>query len=105
MLSFLMPDMLSPPPNMFSDGVFISRVLNKCRRPRFNSWVGKIPGGRNGNPLQYSWLENPMHRGAWQATVHGVARVGHNLATKPPPNKCIHSIEKDGIGSLGCQDL
>ena len=26
-----------------------------------------------------------MDRGAWQATVHGVARVGHNLATKPPP--------------------
>ena len=33
----------------------------------------------------YSCLENPMDRGAWQATVHGVARVGHYLATKPPP--------------------
>ena len=30
-------------------------------------------------------LGNPMDRGAWQATVHGVARVGHDLATKPPP--------------------
>ena len=39
----------------------------------------------NGNPFQYSCLENPMDRGAWQATVHGVAGVGHNLATKPPP--------------------
>ena len=39
----------------------------------------------NGNPLQYSCLENPMDRGAWQATVHGVARVGHDLVTKPPP--------------------
>ena len=39
----------------------------------------------NGNPLQYSCLENLMDRGAWQATVHGVARVGHNLVTKPPP--------------------
>ena len=38
----------------------------------------------NGNPLQYSCLENPMDRGAWQATVHGVARVRHDLATKPP---------------------
>ena len=37
----------------------------------------------NGNPLQYSCLENPMDRGAWQATVHGVLRVGHNLVTKP----------------------
>ena len=41
-------------------------------------------GEGNGNPLQYSCLENPMNR-AQQATVHGVARVGHNLATKPPP--------------------
>ena len=39
----------------------------------------------NGDPLQYSCLENPMDRAAWQATVHGVASVGHNLATKPPP--------------------
>ena len=38
----------------------------------------------NGNPLQYSCLGNPMYRGAWQATVHGVPRVGHNLATEPP---------------------
>ena len=49
-----------------------------------------IPGSRrssgegNGNPLQYSCLGTPMDRGAWQATVHGVARVGHNLVTKPP---------------------
>ena len=35
---------------------------------------GRSPGERNGNPLQYSWLENPMHRGAWQATVHGVTK-------------------------------
>ena len=33
--------------------------------------------------LQYSCLENPMVRGAWQATVHGITRVGHDLATKP----------------------
>ena len=39
----------------------------------------------NGNPLQDSCLENPMDRGAWQATVHGVTRVGHDLLTKPPP--------------------
>ena len=42
-------------------------------------------GGGNGNPLQYSYLENPTDRGAWQATVHGIARVGHDLATKLPP--------------------
>ena len=33
----------------------------------------EFPGGENGNPLQYSCLGNPMDRGAWQATVHGVA--------------------------------
>ena len=46
---------------------------------------GRSPGGGNGNPLQYACLENPMDRGAWQTTVHGVTRVGHDLATKPPP--------------------
>ena len=46
--------------------------------------LGKSPGEGNGNPLQYSCLENPMDRGSWQATVHGVKRVRHNLATKPP---------------------
>ena len=35
---------------------------------------GRSPGGGNGNPLQYSHLENPMDRGAWQATVHRVAK-------------------------------
>ena len=34
---------------------------------------GRIPGGGNGNPFQYSGLENPMDRGAWWATVHGVS--------------------------------
>ena len=42
----------------------------------------RFPGEGNGNPLQYSCLGNPMGRGAWWATVHGVARVGHDLATK-----------------------
>ena len=36
--------------------------------------LGRSPGGENGKPLQYSCLENPMDRGAWQATVHGVAK-------------------------------
>ena len=40
--------------------------------------LGRSPGGGRGNPLQYSCLENPMDRGAWWATVHGVARVRHD---------------------------
>ena len=38
-----------------------------------NPGSGRSPGGSSGNPLQYSCLENPVDRGTWQATVHGVA--------------------------------
>ena len=38
-------------------------------------------GGGNGNPLQYSCLENPMDRGTWRATVHGLQRVRHDWAS------------------------
>ena len=95
------------------------RVCLRCGRLGFDPGVTRrSPGEGNGNPLQYSCLENPMdtvhrvaksrtrlsdftftftvnplqyglknpmYRGAWQATAHGVARVGHDLATKPPP--------------------
>jgi len=36
--------------------------------------LGRLPGEGNGNPLQYSCLENPIGGGAWQTTVHGVAK-------------------------------
>ena len=55
-----------------------------CSRLSRGVRSGRSPGEGNGNPLQYSCLENLMDRGAWQATVHGVAQVGHDLATKPP---------------------
>ena len=42
--------------------------------------LGRSPGGGNGNQLQYSCLENPMDWGAWQSTVHGLQRVGHDWA-------------------------
>ena len=45
------------------------------RRPGFEPWVGKIPW-RRAWLLQYSWLENPMDRGAWWAIVLGVAKSG-----------------------------
>ena len=38
------------------------------------SGLGRSPGGGDGNPLQYSCLENPMDRGAWRAAVHGVTK-------------------------------
>ena len=44
------------------------------QRCRFIPWVRKIPGGGHGNLLQCSCLENPVDRGAWWATVHGVTK-------------------------------
>ena len=43
---------------------------------------GRSPGEGNGNPLQYSCLGNPMDRGAWQATVHGVAKNWTQLSNQ-----------------------
>ena len=42
---------------------------------------GRSPGGAHGNPLQYSWLENSMDRGDWQATVHGATKSPEPLKT------------------------
>ena len=47
---------------------------------------GRSSGEGNDNPLQYSHLENLMDGGALQATVHEIARVRHDLPTKPPPS-------------------
>ena len=49
----------------------------QCRRLRDIGFIpgsGRSPGGGHGNPLQSSFLENPMDRGAWQAVVHRVAK-------------------------------
>jgi len=54
-----------------------------------------VSGEGNANPLQYSCLKNPMDRGAWQATVHRIARVRHDLVTKPPPPCALWSIYLD----------
>ena len=44
--------------------------------------LGRFPGEGNGNPIQYSCLGNPMDRGAWWATVHGVTMPGHQLRVR-----------------------
>ena len=65
----------------FPGGASEKELSCQCRRHKrcgFDPWVGM-----HGNPFQYSCLENPTDRGAWQATVHEVIRVGHDLATKP----------------------
>ena len=51
--------------------------------------LGKSPGEGNGHSFTPVFLlENPMDRGGWQAIVHGVTRVRHDLATKPPSQPC-----------------
>ena len=51
-----------------------------CRQCRFDPWVGKIPGVGNGNPLQYTCMENPMDKGAWWAKVRGVTESRTQLS-------------------------
>ena len=55
--------------------------------------LGRSPGEGNGNPLQYSCLENPMERGAWQATVHGVAKSQTRLNDFTSP--CLYGTSHD----------
>ena len=56
---------------------------------------GRSPGEGNGNPLQYSYLRNPMDRGAWCATVHRVAKESdmteqlNNNIQLPPPQRSV----------------
>ena len=64
----------------------------QCRRRkrhRFYPWIRKITGEGNGSPLQYSYLGNPMDRGAWWAPVHGVSNDEHAL---PKTSNC-HAIQ------------
>ena len=49
------------------------------------TWV-RSPREENGNPLQHFCLGNPMDRGAWWATTHGLQRVGHGLVTNNSNN-------------------
>ena len=51
-------------------------IRDACSIP----WLGRSPGGGHGHPLQYSCLENPTDRGAWQATVHEVAKSRTRLS-------------------------
>ena len=66
---------------------------------------GGSPGQGDGNTLQYSGLGNPLDRGTWRATAHGVSRVGHSLATKPPSPRVYWMawFSKDGMGRTGLE--
>ena len=96
-----------------------SFLISLCYFPRYpNIWKGLLGyvGEGNCTPLQYSCLENPMDGGAWLAVVHGVTRVGHDLAAslslftfmhwrrKWQPTPVFLLGESQGRGSLvGCR--
>ena len=74
---------------MYTGHLIASLIVQSVKESACNTGdLGSIPGlvrspgEGKGNPLQYSCLENPMDRGAWQATVHGVPSVRHDLVTK-----------------------
>ena len=58
----------------FVDGLVGKEFACNARDPSSIPGSGRSPGEGNGNPCQYSCLENPMDRGAWWATVHGVTK-------------------------------
>ena len=62
---------------LFEQGYLVAQAAKNLPAKR-ETWVipnsGRFPGGGNGNPLQHSCLQNPMDRGAWRATVSGVAK-------------------------------
>ena len=60
----------------------VTCLPTRCKRRGFSSWVGKIPGGGNGTPLQYSCLENSIDRGHSQAMAYGAAKSWTQLSTK-----------------------
>ena len=69
-----------------SQVVLVVKNTCQCRRHKrhgFNFWVrsGRSPGKGNGNPLQYSCLENSMSREAWRTTVHGIVSQNTTEAT------------------------
>ena len=71
----------------------------QCRRCKFDPWVGKIPVVGNGHPLQYSCMENPMNRGIWQATVHGVAKSRTQLSDWAAEHTHFHKSSSNSRGS------
>ena len=95
-----------------------SKLRKECIKfvychPVYLTYMQSTSGEGNGNPLQYSCLENPMDRGAWEAAVHGVAKSRTRLSDftftlwrrKWQPNSVLPG-ESQGRGSLvGCRPL
>ena len=69
----------------------VHQVKNPPANARDAGDSGRCPGGRNGNPLQYSCLETPMDRGAWWATVYEVAKGKTRLRDRA----CTHATSDE----------
>ena len=83
----------------------LQRTTCQCRRHKrheFNSWVGQIPWGGHGKPLQNSCLENPTYRGAWWATVH---RASNNQPQQKWLSTHLQIYTKTTSSSLFCLHL
>ena len=65
----------------FSGGSVVKNRPANAGYVRSIAGLGRSPGGRNGNPLQYSCVENSMDRGVLWATVHGVTKTWTQLST------------------------
>ena len=63
------------------------------------SGLGRSPGGGNGNPLQYSCLENLVDRGAWWAAVPGIAKSQAQLKRLHSATPGLLSLEPEGMGA------
>ena len=69
---------------MFVSGFTSGSVVKNQPATQETGWIpglGRFPEEENGNPLQYSSLGTPMDRGAWLATVHGIAKSQTRLST------------------------
>ena len=83
-------------PSGFPGGSVVKNLPANAGRPGFNPWSGRSPGEGNGNPFQYSCLGNPMDRGAWRATAHGVAQSQTQLSEYACTRAHNHKIWKTG---------
>ena len=66
---------------------------------------GRSPGEGNGNPLQYSCLENPIDGGAWWATVHGVTKSQtrlKQLSSSSSVNNTVGKLDRECTESIDC---
>ena len=69
-------------------------MIDGCALVQLQPLTASLRGEGNGNPLQYSCLENPMDRGAWWAAVHGVAESWTRLSDFTFPFH-FHALEKE----------